>query len=149
MSEPIASVSRQTLPSGRAVELAVAGSQENVLIRAPDGTVEVKILLDENGPRLQISAGRLELAAEELSVNCQQLDINAETGVNIRGGEFRVKTEKSVHLNGETIRLNCNEDGTMPIVSALPSVDSHQHGCCGEAEHNRPKSDSQSKSEQG
>jgi hypothetical protein len=41
--------------------------------------------------------------------------------VRITAEELRVRTTRSVHLNGETIRLNCDEDGNPVVPPALPA----------------------------
>ena len=51
----------RTLPSGRVVVLRTATGREELEVRAPDGQVEVHIVLTEAGPVVRLTAARLEL----------------------------------------------------------------------------------------
>ncbi|MFO0850714.1 MAG: hypothetical protein U0871_19480 [Gemmataceae bacterium] len=110
MTDPTA---LQTLPSGRTVAVGLVGGEEQLVVRSPDGAVEVQVVLTAAGAVVRVGAARLEVAAAEVAVDCRSLAISAADGVSVTAGEFRVKTDKSIHLNGETVRLNCT-DPTSP-----------------------------------
>lgn len=93
----------QTLPSGRSLAVRVADGQEHLTVRSPDGTMEVQIVLTPAGAVVRVAAARLEVAAPDVAVTCDNFRVEA-------AGEFRVKAGKSIHLNGETVRLNCTEE---------------------------------------
>ncbi len=90
------------LPSGRRLAVHSAGGEEALEVRSPDGTLEVLIRFTPAGAVVRVAAAKLEVAADELAVT-------VAGGVSVRAGEFRVTTDKSIHLNGETVRLNCTD----------------------------------------
>ena len=100
------------LPSGRAVAVAAAPGEERLTVRSPDGVVEVQVSLTAAGPVVRVAVGgRLEIAATgDVAVRCRSLDVRAVDGVRIEADEFRAKTVGSIHLNGETVRLNCPDE---------------------------------------
>jgi hypothetical protein len=100
----------QTLPSGRSLTVQVADGQEHLTVRSPDGAVEVQIVLTPAGAVVRLAAAKLEVAASDVAVKCDTFAVEATGGVKIDAGEFRVKTDQSIHLNGETVRLNCKND---------------------------------------
>ena len=110
----------RTLPSGRSVAVRATPGDEELVVRSPDGAVEVQILLTPAGAVVRVGAARLEVAAGEVAVDCNRFDVRAADGVSVTAGEFRVKTEQSIHLNGETVRLNCTEDGKPAATQVLP-----------------------------
>lgn len=104
------------LPSGRSVVLKVDESGEELLVRSPQGEVEVRIVLTEAGPVVKLKGARLELeAVEALSVRCAHFEVDASKGAHIRTNgpaqidaqEMRVRTDSDIHMNGKVIRLNC------------------------------------------
>src|SRR5215207_5758922 len=99
------------LPSGRAVSVAAVTDEERLIVHSPDGVVEVQVSLTVAGPVVRVAVGgRLEIAASgDVAVRCRSLDVRAVDGVRIEADEFRAKTVRSIHLNGETVRLNCPE----------------------------------------
>ncbi len=111
MTPPVAS---QLLPSGRSVEVDAAAGREAITVRAADGALELRIELTPAGPVVRLSAARLEIAAADVAVKCDTFAVDAAAGVRVSAGEFRVKTEESIHLNGATVRLNCTEDAVPP-----------------------------------
>jgi len=104
------------LPSGRSVVLRVGESREELEIRTPQGDMEVRITLSEDGPVVQLRGARLELeAADSLAVRCRQLELTTTEGTHLRssgdiqitGRQMRVITEGDIHMNGDIIHLNC------------------------------------------
>jgi hypothetical protein len=104
------------LPSGRSVVVKLEGGREELEIRSPQGKVEVRITLTENGPVVSLRGARLEMeAADMVAVRCRRFEVQTTEGtdltssgdVQITGRELKVKTENDIHMNGEVIRLNC------------------------------------------
>lgn len=107
------------LPSGRNVILRTGDGLEEIELRAPDGELEARIAMTDQGPVVTLRGGRLELeATRELSLKCQSLAIEATDNARIvaggalhlTGAEARIKTEADIHLNGAFVRLNCPPD---------------------------------------
>jgi uncharacterized protein (DUF2345 family) len=104
------------LPSGRSVTVKVAGGQEQIEIRSPDGMVEVEIHLTGAGPVVRLRGGRLELQAlEEIALRCRRFEVqtaeaaelHSRGDVRISGQELHVRTQADIHMDGDVIRLNC------------------------------------------
>ncbi len=104
------------LPSGRSVVVKVDGGREGLEIRSPAGDVEVRIILTENGPEVNLRGARLEMEAiDTVALRCRRFEVQSPEGteltssgdVQITGRELKVRTERDIHMNGEVIRLNC------------------------------------------
>lgn len=104
------------LPSGRRIVLDVEEDEERIYLYSPDGEIEVRIALDENGPVVHLRGARLELeAVEKLAIHCKELAIQADERAELRSGgsiqfhgdEIRLLTSRDIHLNGAFVRLNC------------------------------------------
>lgn len=98
-----------TLPSGRAVSVLLgADGGEQLQVRAPDGRVEVRILLTDRGPEVRLDAARLEIAAPEgVSVNCSDFTVNATGGLQLSCEEdMKMSTTKDIFMLGSVIWLN-------------------------------------------
>ena len=115
------------LASGRQVRVSTGADwqSEHLQVISPDGKVEIEILLTANGPVVRVSGGALQMDSPN------SIQLRAAGGVEIEAEELRVRTRKSVHLNGETIRLNCDEgvppEGGAAQLEAPPETKS---GCC-------------------
>jgi hypothetical protein len=106
----------RVLPSGRSVVLKIGDECENLEIRSPDGDVEVRIKLTNQGAVVSLRGGRLQMdSADAVALNCRRLDVVTTEGtalgsagdVLISGRAMRVKTENDIHMNGGVIHLNC------------------------------------------
>jgi len=104
------------LPSGRSVVVKVDGGREELEIRSPAGEVEVRIILTENGPVVNLRGARLEMEAiDAVALRCRRFEVQSTEGteltssgdVQITGRELKVRTERDIRMNGEVIRLNC------------------------------------------
>lgn len=95
------------LASGRRVVVTQGDGwqPENLKVFSPEGRVEVEIVLTAQGPVVRVSGAALTLDS------AGSISMRAAGPVGIEAEELRVKTRRSVHLNGETIRLNCDEQG--------------------------------------
>ena len=104
------------LSSGRSVVLKATASGEEIEVRSPDGTVEVRIALTDTGAVVSLRGGRLELqAADAVVVNSKRFEVHTTEGAELHsdgdlkmtGRELRVKTAGDMHMNGGIIHLNC------------------------------------------
>ena len=104
------------LPSGRSVVLKLVGDSEELEVRSPDGSLEVRITLTDQGAVVSLHGGRLEMESPDtIALRCRQLEINSAEGtdllsggdVRITGRELRVNAESEIHMNGSIIHLNC------------------------------------------
>jgi hypothetical protein len=103
------------LPSGRSVVLKMAGAQEEIEVRSPDGTVEVCITLTDCGAVVSLRGGRLELQSpDSVVVNSRRFEVNTTEGtqlnstgdLQVTGRELRVQAESDIHMTGAVIHLN-------------------------------------------
>ena len=100
------------LPSGRTLHVAT-GERELIEIRSADGLLELQIILTPTGPLVRLAATRLELSATEtIALRCQDLDIQTS-------GETRLRSLGDMHLDGATVRINCDDNHPRP--AALPT----------------------------
>jgi hypothetical protein len=106
----------RVLPSGRSVVLRIGDGCEDLEIRSPDGDVEVRITLTDQGAVVSLRGGRLQMeSADAVALNCRRLEVVTTEGtalgsagdVLITGRGMRVQTENDIHLNGGVIHLNC------------------------------------------
>ena len=109
------------LPSGRSVVVRTAQGQEELEIRTAEGELEVRITLTEAGPVIQLRGTRLEVESPDAVLfHCRQfevhaaerLDLQSEGNAGIMARELRVKTEGDVRIDGDVIRLNCEQSGS-------------------------------------
>lgn len=104
------------LASGRTVTLNLESGQEELVIRSPQGAVEVYITFTEDGPVVKVHAARLDLeATREVALRARRFEVATTEGMSLQtaGGleiaaeEVRVASRNDIHMNGATIRLNC------------------------------------------
>jgi len=88
------------LRDGRRLVVSESGSDQLVEIRSPSGMLELRVLLTEQGPVLQMEAVRLELkASEAVEIESKSVAIKTEQDVEVTAaGEVRV-VGKKIHLN--------------------------------------------------
>ncbi len=92
------------LASGRTVVVRGDGDGERVVIRAPDGEVELTVRLTREGPVLSVRAVALELDAKDLSVDVDRLKLRAREDVTVEAlgsVETRVLGDQRTHVQGE------------------------------------------------
>jgi hypothetical protein len=106
----------RVLPSGRSVVLKIGDDCEHLEVRSPEGDVEVRITLNDQGAVVSLRGGRLQMeSADEVALNCRRLEVVTTEGtalgsagdVLITGRGMRVKTENDIHMNAGVIHLNC------------------------------------------
>jgi hypothetical protein len=100
---------RKELPSGRSVVLRMTDGQEEVEVRSPAGDVEVRIILTDSGPVVQLRGARLELdAAESIKIACKRFELDTTEGTELRSaGQINVHATGDVDVKGRFIQLNC------------------------------------------
>jgi hypothetical protein len=85
--------------SGRRIALASDGAEDRLVVRAPDGTVELTIRLTADGPVLVVSGAALELAAtRDVTIECERFSVRAR-------GEAEVVADGSVRVEGHAARV--------------------------------------------
>ena len=108
------------LPSGRSVVMRAVQGQEELEIRTAEGELEVRITLTEAGPVIQLRGARLEVESPDAVLfHCRQFEVHAAERLDLQSGgdagimarELRVKTEGDVRIDGQVIRLNCEQTG--------------------------------------
>jgi hypothetical protein len=104
------------LREGRTLTVSSQGADELVEVRAASGNVELRILLTEQGPVLQLEAVRLKLkATESVEVEAKQVSLKAQESLALgsdgdvkvtSAGETTVEAEGDVRVAGKSIHLN-------------------------------------------
>ncbi len=87
------------LPSGRSVSVKTNGEEE-LEIFSPNGKLELKIRLTEEGPTLSLESARLDLkASENISLQAKNVEIKAEEGASLEsGGKLKIDSEKQMDI---------------------------------------------------
>jgi hypothetical protein len=104
------------LRGGRTLTVSGTGTDELVEIRAASGQVELRIILTEQGPVLQMEAVRMKLkATESVEVEAKQFSVRAEESLALTSdgdlqltakGDTKVEADGDVVVVGKTINLN-------------------------------------------
>jgi hypothetical protein len=95
------------LQRGRTLLVDATGDDDLVEIRAPSGTVEIRLRITEDGPVLELESVRLALrAARSIDVDAPEFSVNADEITLSGRADVRVDAGGDVHVTGETIRLN-------------------------------------------
>ncbi|MFV8753834.1 hypothetical protein ACNOYE_25090 [Nannocystaceae bacterium ST9] len=105
-----------TLPSGRRIEFDTPRDRsERMLVRNPEGTLELTIRFTTAGPVVELSAAALSLYSEgPLSFDCDTLRVHARSGISLStdgdldqrvAGDQRVQVEGSSELHAQHIEL--------------------------------------------
>jgi uncharacterized protein (DUF2345 family) len=78
-------------------------SDDTVEIRSAGGMLEVRIVLTETGPVLQMESARLSLkAAEAVEIESKRVEIKATEGVHIASeGKLDVSSKEEMKITGE------------------------------------------------
>jgi hypothetical protein len=88
------------LQRGRTLLVEPTGDDDLVEIRAPSGTVEIRIRITDAGPVLELESVRLALRAREaIDLEADQITLSGKADVRVDAGG-------DVVVTGETIRLN-------------------------------------------
>lgn len=87
------------LPSGRSVFVKINGEEE-LEIFSPDGKLELKIRLTEDGPTLSLESVRLDLkASENISLQAKNVEIKGKESASLESeGKLKVDSEKQMDI---------------------------------------------------
>ena len=103
------------LREGRTLVVSDRGTDQLVEIRNESGMLEVRILLTEQGPVLQMESVRLQLkATEAVEIESRRVEIKATEQLELEGAsvklsaeqDLEVEAEGDVRVVGRTIHLN-------------------------------------------
>jgi hypothetical protein len=88
------------LRDGRKVVVSAAGSDQLVEIRSESGLVELRILLTEQGPVLQLESVRLQLRAQEsVEIESKRVAIIATETIDARSEGQMTLIGGPIHMN--------------------------------------------------
>ena len=104
------------LPSGRQVAIRVDGEREQLVLVGLDGSVELQVVLTDDGPVLRMPTARIALdGADELCLAARKLRLQGAEEVTVASGgrvdlqsagETGIKAEGEVRVEGSLIYLN-------------------------------------------
>lgn len=90
------------LRDGRKLVVGEKGNDQLVEIRNESGMLEVRIILTEQGPVLQMESARLSLkATEAVEIESKRVEIKGSEKLELAGGEVQVTGEQDVKVNAE------------------------------------------------
>lgn len=116
-------------------EVLVVPKSNQLFVSDPTGGIALQITMTDQGPLLQLSSAILNIeATQKLSLSADEVDIHAVKQLNLRSdgamsetiagdksstaeaydhtarlGDFQVKANDDIKLNGERVKLNCEE----------------------------------------
>jgi phage baseplate assembly protein gpV len=95
------------LQRGRTLVLEPAGDEDLIEVRAPSGTVEIRLRITDDGPVLELESVRLALrAARSVDVETSEFTVRADE-ISLAGkADVRIDADGEVVVTGEMIRLN-------------------------------------------
>ena len=106
------------LDHGRTLTVGSDSGDEVIEIRAASGQLELRVVMGEDGPVLQLDAIKLSVdAASEIAMTCKTFSVAASDKVAVRSdgeceviseGETRIRATRDVRVNGEKVLLNCD-----------------------------------------
>jgi len=88
--EPEAQVPQRSAPlrTGHRVLIRNGPDAQAIEVRAPDGSLQVEVILTDQGPVVRLTAGRMEIATtEDVDVHCRKFKVHAQRGVEIESGD--------------------------------------------------------------
>ena len=103
------------LREGRKLVIGEQGGNQLVEIRNESGMLEVRIVLTEQGPVLQVEGARLSLkATEAVEIESPRVAIKGSETLDLAGGQVRVDAERDLRIEakeeavmvGQPIHLN-------------------------------------------
>lgn len=123
--------------SKRVVLLSTTQSGEVLTIFSPEKKMEFQVEWGIDGPVIRMNVSQIEFIAEKtIDMRCSKFKLHANEGIELQSGaglninseEIRAKTTKSIHLDGEKIRLNSPEEEDLPLPQ-LPESGFHSGDC--------------------
>jgi hypothetical protein len=96
--------------SGRTLTL-LEGREDCVSVTSPEGMVELTVRFTPEGPVLSFSGARLDLThAGLLNLSCEELRLHGRRGIELQSqAEIVMRGEGDVHLDGQNVLINCDE----------------------------------------
>ena len=78
-----------------------AGGAESLEVRSPDGDVELRVLLTDDGPVLRFDGSCIELSATDLlKLECARFELDASESVAVRsGGGMTLDSVEEMRIN--------------------------------------------------
>lgn len=99
-AEEVSDAREVYLRDGRKLVVSDHGGDQLVEIRSESGMLELRILLTEQGPVLQMEAARLSLkATESVEIESKQVAIKASETVDVNAAGDVVVIGATIHLN--------------------------------------------------
>ncbi len=98
-------------PGGHLLRALDGGRGEVLEIRDPDGQLELRVRLTEDGPVVEIDAVKLEVkAAQTIALDCERFSVEAREAVELRSGrDLALRGQGDVHVDGDNLLLNCGD----------------------------------------
>jgi phage gp45-like len=88
------------LRDGRKLVVGERAGEQLVEIRSESGMLEIRILLTEQGPVLQMESARLSLkATESVEIESKQVAIKATENIDVQAAGDVVVVGATIHLN--------------------------------------------------
>lgn len=124
--------------SKRTISLVTDNFGDTLTVLSPDKKMEFHLEWGANGPVVKIGVAQIELLVQDsIDLKCSNFKVHASEGIEIQSegalkiqtGEIRARTAKSIHLEGEKIRLNSPEEEDAPVPE-MPL------NCCNKLENN-------------
>jgi hypothetical protein len=113
------SIAELPLVGGRTLAVICNDAGEEIQLCAPDGEVEVRIVVTENGPVLRMRAARLEVdGAEDVNFSCQRFAVHTTEATHLTTeGQLRLRSDEQVlirakeelDLKGRPVRTNVKD----------------------------------------
>ncbi len=92
--------------SGREAIVKPGPGEESLVIRGPEGGVELSVRFTADGPVLRFESAAFDLrSVREISLSCETFRVNAQKSVEIRAGEDMLQEvggNIEMHSGGET-----------------------------------------------
>ena len=99
-AEEVSDARELYLRDGRKLVVSEQAGEQLVEIRNESGMLEVRILLTEQGPVLQMEGARLSLkATESVSIESKQVAIKATENIDVQAAGDVVVVGATIHLN--------------------------------------------------
>lgn len=107
------------LSSGRALTVIRTRTGDEVQLRSPEGELEVRLLVTDDGPVVRMRAARLEVdAVEDVNLTCERFAVHATEEMKLTtDGQLRLRAQQQVlirakeelDLKGRPVRTNVKD----------------------------------------
>lgn len=106
-------------PSGRSLSVSTSAGMncDSLIIRNPNGLLELRLDFDESGPRLVVPEGELRVQAGKMAFQAESMNFDVQKDVqwqvegafNVHSGSTSLVSANDTALNGRFIKLNCDQ----------------------------------------